>query len=204
MNYRWQARRETRPGAARSLQAQIRVLEAENRRLRKLVVVDDLTNAFNRRHFQETFRSLLRVRPQGYSLALCLFDIDNFKTCNDAYGHLQGDRILREVAEAVTGALRRTSDRLFRLGGDEFGVLFWASSPVRALEAVNAMSQAIRLLEVPHAGAGHAGVTASFGVVWRDIQVSAQMDPQRMYAAADTALYEAKKSGRDCVRIRVL
>ncbi len=203
--YQWSLRRRNKVASPlKLLHARIRALEVENRRLRKLAITDDLTHAFNRRHFQDAFRSLLRVPARSHSIALCLFDIDNFKAYNDIYGHLQGDEALRAVTAAIRGTLRRASDRLFRLGGDEFGVLFWEPSPDRALGMVQRMRSAVNALQLPHTGNARKIVTATFGLAWCDSSVPGALSPQKMYATADSVLYDAKRSGRDRVAMQVM
>src|SRR5690606_15336010 len=111
--------------ALAAMVSRIKQLEAENRRLRHLSITDELTGAYNRRHFRASFTELVHAQdsplPRTTAIALCLFDIDHFKAYNDAFGHPMGDAALRSISVAVAALLRRDSDRLFRFGGDEFG-----------------------------------------------------------------------------------
>lgn len=183
------------------MMTRLRALEAENRRLRRLVITDELTGAYNRRHLWTMLQSLARLRSHGQHLVLCLFDVDAFKNFNDTHGHLRGDEALCAVVKAVGGQLRRASDNLFRLGGDEFCVMFWTSAPEHAVALANRMRDAVRAMPGPDGRPAAWGLTASFGLAWFQRPQEAARCSEQLYAAADVALYEAKKAGRDCVRV---
>ncbi|MFT7772840.1 diguanylate cyclase domain-containing protein [Roseateles sp.] len=170
-----------------------RALEAANRQLRDLAILDALTGAFNRRHFDDI---CLASAQRGQAVGLCMLDIDHFKAYNDRYGHQAGDAVLRAFAQTLNNGLKRSTDALFRLGGEEFGVIFSASSAAVARQFVGRLSAAVHALAVPHADSPHRIVTASFGVAWWAAPTSG-LTPEAMYAAADEALYEAKRAGRD-------
>lgn len=180
----------------------IRELEAENSALAQLSITDSLTGAYNRRHLEAVLASDARLRERTHCAALCVFDVDNFKTFNDTYGHSAGDQVLRAVAKAVSRCLRTADDALFRLGGDEFCVLLFADSATGTLRVVQRMQRAVKALRLPQREREHAGraLTISFGVAWRDNAVDgpeAQASPWDMYLRADKMLYEAKRAGRD-------
>jgi len=183
------------------LQARVRDLEVENEKLRRLALTDELTGTYNRRYFHDRLRTVLVERPRSGALALCLFDIDNFKDINDAHGHYAGDGVLRAVSLVAQDKLQRTDDCLCRLGGDEFAAIYTALSPSQAVEHAQQILDGIRLLKLPPAGAGARPgiVTASFGVVWLDAYSA--LDCDQVYAAADQALYRAKQAGRNQIGI---
>ncbi len=179
----------------------IRELEAENATLAELSVTDALTGVYNRRYLEVVLAHDARLRERTHTAALCVFDIDNFKLINDAFGHNAGDRVLRAVARAVTGGLRTGDDYLFRLGGDEFCVLLFAESARETLRVAQCLQQAVRTLEPPQRELqGHA-LTISMGVAWRahkhTHEHGTSATPWDMYQRADQMLYAAKRAGRD-------
>jgi diguanylate cyclase (GGDEF)-like protein/PAS domain S-box-containing protein len=178
-----------------------RALEAANRQLRDLAIVDALTGAFNRRHFNDVCLAALAGAQRGQAVALCMLDVDHFKAYNDRYGHQAGDAVLKAVAQTLKDSLKRSTDALFRLGGEEFGVIFSATSAETARHFVCQLNAALRALALPHEGSPQGVVTASFGLAWWAAPTS-QLTPDTMYAAADDALYEAKRAGRDQMVMR--
>lgn len=195
--------RETQLRLNQSLEKEVGQRTAElqqaNDRLRTLSITDELTGAFNRRHFNASCRALLSVDSRRGGVALCMFDIDHFKAYNDHYGHQAGDAVLRDAAAAVSEVLHRTGDCLFRLGGEEFGVLFTAQSRESSVEFAERLRVALRSLDREHARSPLGIVTASFGVAWWDEDDIQALAPESMYRIADTALYAAKTHGRDQV-----
>jgi len=179
-------------------------LELANRRLHELAITDELTGAFNRRHFNAFCEDALSQHGRRDALAFCMFDLDYFKLFNDRYGHQAGDSALRRVAEVVQSQLRRSHDVLFRLGGEEFGVLFTAASPETAKQFVEGLRQAVVSTAIPHSGNPAGVMTASFGVGWWGAGVVYRMTPDQMYAEADAMLYDAKEAGRNCVALSVI
>jgi len=175
-----------------------RALEAANRQLRDLAIIDALTGAFNRRHFNDVCLTALAGAQRGKAIALCMLDVDHFKAYNDHYGHQAGDIVLRTLAQTLRDGLKRSTDALFRLGGEEFGVIFSATSAEAAQSFVTELLFAVHAVGMPHAASPLGMVTASFGVAWWE-DPSAELTPDTMYASADAALYEAKRSGRDRV-----
>jgi diguanylate cyclase (GGDEF)-like protein len=162
--------------------------------LRRQAVTDELTGLANHRHFQETLDGEVeRARRSGVPLSLALLDIDRFKQVNDTHGHQQGDLVLQAVATALRTRSRR-SDEPARYGGEEFAVVLPATGIDDAYRAAEALRRAVEDLDVPLPDGGLLGVTASFGV--------AELDPgtdskASLVAAADAALYEAKRTGRN-------
>ncbi|MDR7268057.1 diguanylate cyclase (GGDEF)-like protein/PAS domain S-box-containing protein [Pelomonas saccharophila] len=183
------------------LQDDARALEAANRQLRDLAIVDALTGAFNRRHFNDVCLAALAGAQRGQAVALCMLDVDHFKAYNDRYGHQAGDTVLKALAQTLKDGLKRSTDALFRLGGEEFGIIFSATSAETALHFVDQLTTALHALALPHEGSPRKVVTASFGLAWWAAP-SSLLTPEAMYAAADEALYEAKRGGRDQVVMR--
>ncbi len=153
-----------------------------------LSLMDSLTGIGNRRLLEVEFAQAFTQKTSAGTLAL--LDIDHFKQINDRYGHEVGDQVLRDLAAAVQSALRKT-DRLYRMGGEEFVIWLPTGNP----EAVMAVLERARL-RVREAVQIHGeAVTFSVGV-------SSHREPEPWQAClgrADAALYRAKREGRDRV-----
>ncbi len=122
--------------------------------LHRLAITDHLTGAYNRRYFYHvTEQVLARAADGAFRVTLLLYDIDDFKQYNEAYGHAVGDEILRETA-ALMKSTSRTHDVVARIGGDEFAVLFWDAEPrmpdSRPLEDAAALADRFRLAVRSH------------------------------------------------------
>ncbi len=184
----------------RLVQERTQELETANQRLTALAITDELTGAFNRRHFQDQLAErLAQARRSGEAIGLCLFDLDHFKGYNDRFGHPAGDEVLRRVSAAVNKQLKRSVDRLFRIGGEEFAVLV-TSRDLRQLHGfVDELRRVIESLGIRH-DANEAGiVSASFGLAWCGGVALSETDEQALYRRADELLYRAKAAGRNRV-----
>jgi diguanylate cyclase (GGDEF)-like protein len=158
---------------------------------------DSLTGLKNRRRFEEDLRvAMARGRRERTTGALLMLDLDHFKRVNDTNGHPAGDHLIEEVA----GVLRRRtreSDVLARLGGDEFAVVLPHCSAVEARVVAEAIAEAIRAHRPEHDGV--EPITASVGVAM--FGDDPRMSVESLVSEADTAMYAAKDSGRDGVRV---
>jgi diguanylate cyclase (GGDEF)-like protein len=124
-----------------------------------------------------------------------MIDIDHFKHVNDTYGHPVGDRVIRALANLLTGGLRKI-DIVGRYGGEEFGIMLLDTPPDAARAVIDALRQ--RFCDIPFEASGRSfGATFSAGIAGSRNCVS----PQQLIADADAALYVAKRSGRDKVEI---
>ena len=154
---------------------------------------DHLTGLANRRRFERQLeREVARTRRYGRPFCLLLLDIDHFKRVNDSHGHEAGDEALRRLANALQAGTRGI-DTAARIGGEEFGLILPETESARGCEVAERLRQAISETEIPAAGhitvsIGLAECTASFG------------DVRQLFTAADAALYEAKRAGRDRVQ----
>jgi diguanylate cyclase (GGDEF)-like protein/PAS domain S-box-containing protein len=177
--------------------ANIRLREA----LRTQSVRDPLTGLYNRRYLEEVLdREARRAARGAQSLGVLMIDLDHFKSFNDTYGHDAGDAVLRETGASLTRGIR-AEDFVFRFGGEEFVVIL----PTASLEAACARAESLRLkvrdLTVLHQGKSMGMLTISIGVaVFPEHGIS----PKDLMAAADAALYEAKRGGRDQVSVALL
>jgi diguanylate cyclase (GGDEF)-like protein len=158
-------------------------------------VTDELTGLCNRRRFQEAMATEVeRSRRFGQPLGLVLLDLDNFKTINDTYGHQQGDLVLREVARVLRETSREI-DEPARYGGEELAVVLPGTDLEGAFNLAERVRAGIEELELPLLdGAGELKITASFGVA--TLPGSAD-DMRGLVAAADAALYRAKRTGKN-------
>lgn len=173
-------------------------LKVANDRLQQLSTTDGLTQINNRAFFDQALvtehqrASRLRV-----PLTLIMFDIDHFKHINDTQGHPAGDACLRALAGLMRSKIQRATDVLARYGGEEFVVLLFDTPLAQALDMAEGFRAAIAQLRVDF---NHTVIqfTASLGVA---SGIPGNTDhPQRLLAAADKALYQAKQDGRNCVR----
>src|SRR6201991_5133526 len=164
--------------------------------VKRQAVTDELTGLFNHRRFQEViFQEVERFRRFGGDLGLMMLDIDNFKRVNDTYGHLQGDLVLREVARVLRESSREI-DEPARYGGEEMAVALPQTGLQGAYEFAERVRQRIEALNLPLLeGEGTLKVTASFGAA--SLPHSAKIDKDALVAAADAALYRAKRSGKN-------
>ncbi len=164
----------------------------------ELAVVDPLTRLHNRRYLQNQLGTLLRDDTRrGVPLSLLVLDIDHFKSVNDAHGHDAGDEVLREFARRLR-ALVRGVDVVARLGGEEFVIAMPdtdAFTAGRVAERIRALIDKKPFLLA--GGAKKLHVTISIGVA---SVLRSGASPEELFKLADAALYEAKRSGRNCVR----
>lgn len=166
-------------------------------RVHESAVRDRLTGIYNRGAFDDRLQSELSAsRRRGTPLALLLFDIDHFKRLNDTHGHPAGDTVLRAVAQ-VAQATVRAEDVLARYGGEEFAVILRAVSSRSAMVMGERLRVAVEDLRTVW-NDGEIAATVSVGVV-HAANGKAVESPAAFIAAADAALYEAKRRGRNCV-----
>ncbi|HEY1277438.1 MAG TPA: diguanylate cyclase [Thermoleophilaceae bacterium] len=158
-------------------------------------VTDELTGLFNRRRFQEAMATEVeRSKRFGQPVGLVLLDLDDFKTVNDTYGHQQGDLVLREVARVLRETSREI-DEPARYGGEELAVVLPGTDLEGAYNLAERVRAGIEALSLPLLdGDGSLRVTASFGVA--TLPGSAD-DMRGLVAAADEALYRAKRAGKN-------
>jgi len=177
------------------------VVSVENTDLHETVqrqaVTDELTGLWNVRQLHDVLdNEFERARRFSSSLGLAMLDIDDFKLVNDTYGHQQGDQVLAAVARVLRD-FSRDIDTPARYGGEEMAVVLPQAETEGAAQLAERMREAIEGLRIPRVdGAGHLAVTASFGVA--AIPDSAA-EKASLIAAADAALYRAKRAGKNRV-----
>jgi diguanylate cyclase (GGDEF)-like protein/PAS domain S-box-containing protein len=167
--------------------------------LETVSITDELTNIYNRRYFNEVItKEISRAKRGKEYLTLVIFDVDYFKKYNDYYGHHAGDIALRKVALFVDEKTRRGSDFVFRLGGEEFGVIFSGLNLGQSIKFADFLRKGIEELEIEHFQSD-VGIylTVSMGIITRKGELIP--DETKFYQMADQALYEAKERGRNRV-----
>lgn len=166
-----------------------------NDELRKLAVTDPLTGLQNRRRFDEVLaRDLRRATRTRQPLALILLDADAFKAFNDRYGHQLGDTALRMIADTLSEAIGWPSATLCRIGGEEFAAILPDTGPVEAEATARRIRGAVAARALPHEANPYGIVTVSLGIA---CLAPDSADSAGLVAAADAALYAAKRAGRN-------
>ena len=161
-----------------------RQLEEKNAELLLLSINDDLTGLYNRRHFYNQLeKEIIRARRQNRMLFLIMLDLDDFKKFNDSYGHLEGDRVLKEVGKAISKSIRNNVDEGFRYGGDEFTVIIPEANQKQTMQIALRIQEACRAIKpLP--------IEASLGLA----ELTDEHDVESFVHCADQAMYQAKNS----------
>ncbi|WP_116809524.1 GGDEF domain-containing protein [Steroidobacter cummioxidans] len=187
--------------AARHLERLSRTSFLETRLISQLAQHDTLTGTKNRRVFDE---HLARLWPQAvaekHTIAILLIDVDHFKAYNDYYGHQAGDGSLRQIAECLQSIVRGPLDVLSRYGGEEFVAMLFDVDSDQAMAIADRARRSVHELGIEHRGSRtSATITISIGVAV--IEPSPARTPRGALQLADQALYAAKISGRNRVRM---
>ncbi|WP_304546076.1 diguanylate cyclase [Sulfurimonas microaerophilic] len=176
-------------------------LKQVNKKLENASFTDSLTNLYNRRYFNLVYeRELKRAKRSKTYITFMMLDIDFFKQYNDTYGHVEGDFALKSVAKVLKDTLKRPSDYIFRLGGEEFGVLLSETNETDSANLARSLCQAVKERELKHEESdAHEFVTISIGVVC--CIADEALDDEVLISRADEMLYKAKEHGRDGYQI---
>jgi two-component system chemotaxis family response regulator WspR len=190
-----------RDEAYRALRVSQQQLLDTNLVLQRLMNSDGLTGLSNRRHFDEylelEWRRSIREQTQ---LSLLMIDVDYFKAYNDAFGHLEGDEALRQVAKAIRANSSRPSDLPARYGGEEFALVLPNTSPGGARLLAEKLRQTIAGMNIPHiAPSQGSSLTVSIGLATVVPQVGSHS--RQLIQTADQGLYAAKHNGRNQVAV---
>jgi diguanylate cyclase (GGDEF)-like protein len=176
-------------------------LRRVNEDLSRLSSIDSLTGLANRRVFDETLKvECARLKRGGSAVSLVILDVDHFKALNDSEGHQRGDEYLKLVESELRRLAKRQTDLAARYGGEEFAVILPGTDAPAARRIAESMRLAIAGLQLPHPTSPVSPLlTISVGVAtatpeWRG-------SPEQLFAAADQALYGAKRSGRNRVNV---
>ena len=173
-------------------------IEKNERLIVKLGNTDPLTNTLNRRSFPDVllgeYRRNLR---QQTSMTVTMVDVDHFKSYNDHYGHVDGDRILVSIAERLRVSARRPGDFVFRYGGEEFCILCSGADEQQAAALAETLRSSVETMALEHQASPMGKITVSIG--YRHAETLAQLTPENLISEADKALYLAKANGRNRV-----
>ena len=169
----------------------------DKKRIEDISVTDEMTTLFNRRYFNKIVPSLINsAKRDKKQLGFMILDVDYFKQYNDRYGHMQGDEVLIKIASVMKNVFKRGGDACFRLGGEEFGVIFTVLDTNSAKELSQKLITDIEDLGIEHQGnSASKFVTVSAGIVIR--AASEISDFNELYKEADELLYKAKKEGKN-------
>jgi len=172
-------------------------LRRANKKLENVSYTDSLTSLHNRRYFNLVYnRELKRAKRDKSYITFMMLDIDFFKQYNDTYGHVEGDYALKSVAKVLKDTLKRPSDFVFRLGGEEFGVLLTQTDESNSAKLAREICDAIRARELVHESSKvNKYLTMSIGVVC--CIADEALNEDIVISRADEMLYEAKETGRD-------
>ena len=171
-----------------------------NNELKTESITDPLTGLYNRRYFNEIFDKELRKSYRGnYPIAFMMIDVDNFKKYNDTYGHQMGDDVLKVVAKTMQNTFVRPEDYVFRLGGEEFGVMISNISKEQALLKAKELVRNVEAQKVEHKkNDASKYITISLGL-FADIPTSTTTVDE-IIKIGDDLLYKAKEEGRNQVQ----
>jgi len=182
-------------------------LEELKNSLAQKSIIDDLTEIYNRRHFNSIFpkevkRSKSGDRRESSFLTLFIADVDNFKKYNDTYGHQAGDSVLKKIAKTINSRFKRGSDYFFRLGGEEFGAIYQAKDIESAVLWAERIRTEVEFLHIEHKENVGGIVTVSIGLFTADLSdYPKDLSSSDIYDLADKALYESKNLGRNRVTL---
>ncbi len=177
---------------------QKRRIERQQKQLERLAYYDQLTNLYNRHFFDKMLeKEFSSVQRYGHKSVIIIFDIDDFKSINDTYGHHVGDQVLKQLAELIVGNVRE-ADTVARFGGEEFIIL----APKISLEEGFLFAEKLRKLVAEKkfaTGPDSSYITASFGVSL--LQATEKYGTDIYFSQADKALYLAKEKGKNRVEM---
>lgn len=164
--------------------------------LEKLSQLDGLTGLFNRRYFDTALSAeWRRLQRQHAPLGLLMIDVDFFKRYNDTCGHLAGDDALRQISRALQQHAGREGERVCRYGGEEFAILLPGADLPQCYKVASLIHQEVREINIPHVIEPMRRMTVSIGIACA--LPGCGQSPETLVNAADQALYEAKRGGRN-------
>jgi len=180
-----------------ALEIATKKLKLANKKLENVSYTDSLTGLYNRRYFNHIYdRELKRAKRTHSYITFMMLDIDYFKQYNDTYGHIEGDYALKSVAKVLKETLKRPGDFVFRLGGEEFGVLLTETPESNSAVMARKIGDSIRDREIKHEKSDvNEYLTISIGVACCIADES--LNEELLMTRADEMLYKSKDNGRD-------
>ena len=170
----------------------------DRKKAEELSIRDELTGLYNRRYFTEVFeREIKRAQREEEPFVFAMADIDFFKKLNDSYGHQQGDIALQKVSNALQESLKRPQDLLFRLGGEEFGMILNETDLAHVTDFLKSLNKTIKGLGIQNKEGIDGLVTLSFGAIF--LEPDHKLNSDAVFRLADDLMYQAKETGRDKV-----
>lgn len=175
-------------------------LEAANKELQHLSLMDELTKIPNRRAFYQYIKYMLNTSSKKDSIvSLIMIDIDYFKPYNDHYGHAEGDKVIKSVAQQINTVVRHPFEFAARLGGEEFVLVSFCKNENEIEQLAETIRSQVVEMKIPHKYSyNNEYVTVSIGTATNTI--SQKKDFAELMRFADKALYAAKENGRNCVK----
>lgn len=173
----------------------------DHKKVEQMMHTDELTQLYNRRYYNQKLTGYIeKNHAEGCWIGYLMIDADNFKKYNDTYGHQAGDDVLREISQSLTEVFNQSNDIVFRLGGEEFCVIYTAPKADELLVRANHARQHLQDKHIEHsANPPYGCVTLSMGLMELDPKLEYAND--EIYKYADEALYRAKQKGRNQIDV---
>lgn len=176
----------------------------DKKKIEEVALTDELTNLYNRRYYNQIIQKEINraIRDKKVFLYM-IMDLDYFKMYNDNYGHQAGDKALQDVASFLKQYFKRATDISFRLGGEEFCIIYSTNTNEQGTQLAQKLCNEIEKLNIKHEYSEVSDhLTVSIGLAICDFSNKPEeIDSTVLYTKADKALYKAKLSGRNCVNI---
>ncbi len=176
-----------------------KALEKSNYEFKMASRTDSLTKLYNRQYFDKIFDKMASIsKTNSWTSAFIMLDIDHFKQYNDTYGHEQGDVALKAIANALKVYFDKEYEYVFRIGGEEFGIILLNTNPNILTNCLDEFINYIHQLNIEHKTSSVASkiITVSMGVMIVD-STNYDITPRDLYVGADKKLYNSKENGRD-------
>lgn len=171
-----------------------------NQQLRRLVLLDEMTQVNNRRYLEEMLpEQLQKARQAGQAVCVMMFDLDRFKEFNDLYGHPAGDKALISFARILKGCLEDKRGAVVRYGGEEFILCLEGYDEKTGMKAAEEIRRRLEAQGIPHSAGQNGYLTVSTGV--RAAHPEEDVSLEQLVSDADQALYIAKNAGRNRVKL---
>ncbi len=176
----------------------LKLLDEKNEILNSLSITDWLTGLYNRRYFDEIFNQRISaLNRTEHEFSFAIIDIDYFKYYNDAFGHAKGDIVLQKISKILKETLNRPNDSVFRLGGEEFGILFDVKNSSDAITLMQDLRVKIEDLHIECLNPSNSSyVTISIGL-GNIKKVEFTINTSALYSKVDELLYLSKENGRN-------